>query len=116
MSKLAGTSSHSDRAATRLARIVPATCLALSVAAGERDFRGTQFIGFTNFADFKKCVGERAGETILTSPELVAGVSWRELVPSWNADLDRDEYLQVEARGLYPSHPTKYYIMGRWSG
>ena len=79
------------------------------------ELRANQFIGFTNFSTFDETQGSGTNETVLTSPELAAGLKWDELVVSWNAAMPEGSYLKVEARGLFPEKPTKYYIMGLWS-
>jgi len=80
------------------------------------DARGIQFIPFTSFHAFKKSPGERAGETVLTSPEIHARIAWNELIASWNAKMPADSYLKVEVRAIYPDRATKFYTMGLWSG
>jgi hypothetical protein len=79
------------------------------------DFRGDQFIGFSNFSSFEKTNADNPGEIVLTSPEISAGIHFDQLIASWNADMPEDAYLNVEARAIYPSHATKYYTMGLWS-
>ena len=80
------------------------------------DLRGNHFIGFTNFSVFEKAQGSATNESVLTSPEISAGLSWDELVVSWNADMPEGSFLKIEARVLYPEKPTKYFVMGLWSG
>jgi hypothetical protein len=99
-----------------LALLLPAVCLvmtAITVRAFEA--RGGQFIGFSSFSAFAKAPGARSGESVLTSPEIVARINWNELIVSWNAETPKAAYLKVEVRGLYPAGPTKYYTMGLWS-
>jgi len=79
------------------------------------DARGGQFIGFKSFSAFKKTPGARAGESVLTSPEIVARINWNELIASWNAETPNAAYLRVEVRALHPAGPTKYYTMGLWA-
>jgi hypothetical protein len=83
--------------------------------ASALDARGGQFIGFKSFSAFNKSPGARPGETVLTSPEIVARLNWNELIASWNAETPDGAYLKVEARAIYPAGPTKYYTMGLWS-
>ena len=80
------------------------------------DARGNQFIAFKSFSAFKKSTGLVAGETVLTSPEIRARISWDELIVSWNADMPAGAYLKVEVRAIYPDRATGFYIMGLWSG
>ena len=91
-------------------------CLALTATtASAFDARGGQFIGFRSFSAFEQSPGARAGEIVLTSPEIVARINWDELIASWNAETPDGAYLKVEARAIYPAGPTKYYTMGLWS-
>ena len=85
-------------------------------ARSQIDPRGSQFIGFRSFSSFKKTPGNRSGEIVLTSPEIVSRIDWEELIASWNVDSSTNSYLQIEARAIYPAHATKYYTMGLWSG
>jgi hypothetical protein len=71
------------------------------------DFRGAQFIGFSQFSDFDK---EGAS---LTSKPIAAGVNWDELVVSWN--LRGNGEGTFEARLIYPDTMTKWYQLGVWS-
>lgn len=78
--------------------------------------RGIQFISLKSLSDFKTTPGERAGETVLASREIMARIPWNELIVSWNADMPTDSYVKVEARALYPDRATKFFVMGLWSG
>ena len=117
------TSNHSNRplpgAASpwlKLRLLIPAVCLALTAtSASAIDARGGQFIGFKGFSAFTKTPGSYDGETVLTSPYIVACINWDELIASWNAETPEGAYLKIEARAIYPSGPTKYYTMGLWS-
>jgi hypothetical protein len=80
------------------------------------DSRGLQFIPFKSLSSFKKSAGERPCEVVLASREIRARIDWDELIASWNAEMPRSSYLKVEARAIYPSHATKWYVMGLWSG
>jgi hypothetical protein len=79
------------------------------------DSRGGQFIGFKHFGVFERTTGERRGEVVLTSPQILAHIKWDEMIASWNADTPEGTYMKVEARAIYPAGPTKYYVMGLWS-
>ena len=79
------------------------------------DDRGIQFIPFTSLVTFKKSPGERAGESVLTSPEIRARLQWNELIASWNADMPTASCLKVEVRAIYADHASKFYTMGLWS-
>ncbi len=100
----------------KLALLLATVCLALTtVTTHAFDARGGQFIGFSSFSTFTKAPGARPGETVLTSPEVVARINWDELIASWNAETPNAAYLKIEARALYPNGPTKYYTLGLWS-
>jgi hypothetical protein len=79
------------------------------------DDRGGQFIGFKHFSSFEQTAGARRGEIVLTSPQILARINCDELIASWNAETPDSTYLKIEARAIYPSGPTKYYVMGLWS-
>jgi hypothetical protein len=99
-----------------LALLLPAACLtARASEARTFDPRGGQFISFKSFSAFSRSPGARVGESVLTSPEIVARIDWNELIASWNAETPDGAYLRVEVRALYPPGPTKYYTMGLWS-
>ena len=80
------------------------------------DARGVQFIGFKSFSTFKKSAGGAPAEIVLTSRKIRAGISWDELIASWNAEMPASAFLKIEVRAIYPGHATKWYVMGLWSG
>lgn len=86
-----------------------------SVSLAAADFRGTQFLGWTDFSGFAEGAGARSGERTLTSPVLNAAIPWHELVVSWNTKLPPDAGLKVEARALYEDRATRFYALGLWS-
>jgi hypothetical protein len=71
------------------------------------DFRGAQFIGFSNFSEFKKEDGA------LTSRIIEPAIAWNELVPSWN--LRGKGEATFEARLIFPDATTGWYQLGIWS-
>ncbi len=71
------------------------------------------FLDFKDFTTFIMTPAGTPGEIVLTSPEITAPVNWDELVVSWDAPAG--VYLKVEARGVFPDHATKYFIMSKWS-
>ena len=71
------------------------------------DFRGSQFIGFSNFSSFKK------ETSVLTSPIIESAIAWDELVLSWNVRGTNQASFAV--RLVYPDAATKWYEMGAWS-
>ena len=79
------------------------------------DARGIQFIPFKSFSAFTRSRDTTTGATVLTSPQIQALIRWDELIVSWNAETPTDTYLRIEARGIYPDHPTKWFTMGLWS-
>ena len=79
------------------------------------DARGNQFIGFDSFSTFAQAAGERAGEVVMTSPEIATRINWNELVASWNAEAPAGAYLKIEARAIYANRATKFYMLGLWS-
>jgi hypothetical protein len=79
------------------------------------EFRGAQFLDFKSLSSFSRSAGQNAGEWIYTSPQILAGVTWTELIASWNMEPVEGSYLKVEARAIYPDRATKYYTMGLWS-
>ena len=51
-----------------------------------------------------------------TSPVFDPGLSFSELVSSWNADTPAGTWLQVEMRGVISKgRTTKWYVLGRWA-
>jgi hypothetical protein len=95
------------------------TCLCtLTMTASSKTFdaRGEQFIAFKSFSSFKKSAGDAPNEIVLTSRRIRARIAWDELIASWNAEMPASAYLKIEARAIYPSHTTKWYVMGLWSG
>jgi len=77
------------------------------------DFRGCRFIGLTNFSGFS--AARQGSEAILTSPKISPNIDWNELIVSWNAEMHPDNYLKIEARGIFPDHATRYYALALWS-
>lgn len=84
--------------------------------AATSDARGIQFIPYKSLSTFKKSPGDHPNEIVLTSPETRARIRWDELIVSWNAEMPPDGYLKVEARALYTDRPSRWYVMGLWSG
>lgn len=100
---------------SRLVRAVALMLFMAALVAQGGEARGGQFLGFGSFAGFDRSVGQRPGETVLTSPEIPTRVAWDELIASWNLDRRSGTYLKVEARAVYPDRPTRYYVMGLYS-
>jgi hypothetical protein len=72
-----------------------------------------QFLGWTNFTAFTATTNN-TGEVELLSPVTPAR-PWRELVPTWNADLAATGWLRAEARAWRGGVATKFYSFGQWS-
>src|SRR5687767_6656735 len=84
--------------------------LALAVMpllGGATDFRGAEFIGFSDFSEFQK-----DGDT-LTSKTIEPAINWDQLVASWN--LRGKGEATVEARLIHPDTTSKWYQLGIWS-
>ena len=79
------------------------------------DARGRQFVAFESFNSFTETHGSLAGETVLTSAPILAGIHFNEVIVSWNAEAHQDSYLIIEARASQSNAPTKYYKLGLWS-
>ena len=88
----------------------------MTASSKTSDARGGQFIAFKSFSSFKKAAGERPGEFVLTSRKIRARIVWDELIASWNAEMPASAYLKIEVRAIHPTHTTKWYVMGLWSG
>ena len=79
----------------------------LSMACQAIDYRGTQFISFSDFAQFK-----RDGST-LTSPIIEPAIDWNEVIPSWN--LRSQGEITIEMRIIQPDHTSRFYNLGNWT-
>jgi hypothetical protein len=84
-------------------------------AATEVEFRGREFLAVTRFKDFTETHGSSPQEIVLTSPVIHSRINFNEVIVSWNANLQRDSSLVVEARAVYPERTTSYYNLGSWS-
>jgi hypothetical protein len=74
----------------------------------------SRFIALDNFSSFTRSQNER-GETILLSPEIKSGITWNELIVSWNAEAPSGTFLKVEASAISSRHTTKFYNLANWS-
>ncbi len=72
-----------------------------------------RFIGFHDLASFAQTRSNNG--LVLISPTIKASIAWNELVASWNVAPATNALLQIEARGIFPDHQTKYYTLGVWS-
>lgn len=71
------------------------------------DFRGAQFIGISDFSDFRK-----DGDT-LTSKRIEPAINWDQMVVSWN--LRGKGEATFEARLVHPDKTSRWYQLGIWS-
>ena len=93
--------------------------LALALACGCRTPpRATpafsRFTGIDRFDQFTRTTNA-AGETVLLSPPIPAGMNWDQLVVAWNVDAPPGAWLRLEAAALRPGHPTRFYHLADWS-
>jgi uncharacterized protein YvpB len=79
------------------------------------NFRGTQYIGLTGVSSFTKSKAEIPGDVVLTSPEIITGAKYDELIVSWNAETPYGTYLRVEARATELGKATPWFVLGLWS-
>jgi hypothetical protein len=86
-------------------RLLPLALLTLVCQAA--DFRGSQFVGFSDFTQFK-----RDGAT-LTSPIIDPAIDWNEVIPSWN--LAGFGEITIEMRIIHPDHTSRFYNLGNWT-
>jgi hypothetical protein len=89
-----------------------AGCQTGPVNSGERK-RFSHFIGLTDFSGFARTTpGDRV---VLLSPEITPGMSWDQLVVSWNASAPPGTFLEVAAAANSPGRIAKFYSLGRWT-
>jgi hypothetical protein len=80
--------------------------------SGERR-QFSHFIGLTDFTGFARTSpGDRV---VLLSPAIGPGMSWDQLVVSWNASAPPGTFLEVAAAAESPRGTTKFYSLGRWT-
>ena len=72
-----------------------------------------RFIGFHNVDAFTETRSN--GCLVLLSPIIKAPMAWNELIASWNVAPTTNAVLEIQARGIYPDHETKFYNLGVWS-
>ncbi len=104
---------------TRKASALVATAICATLIANTArafDARGIQFIGFKSFSAFERAKGQEPVEVVLTSPPVLPGIKWDQLIASWDAEMPDVAYLKIEVRAVYLEKTTKYYTMALWSG
>ena len=94
-------------------RLVWSLLIFSCIAALAKDYRGAQFLGFTQFEKFERT--NTADAAVFTSPKIEAAIDWNELVASWNFRGDAQLGLEVEARAIHSGGETKWYRLGKWS-
>ena len=101
-------------------RLSVALLLQAAILSGCRSFptstdkRFSHFVSMDDFSGFARSQNN-LGEIVLLSPEVKSGISWNELIVSWNADAPVGTFLKIEARAISPGHSTKFYTLGNWS-
>ncbi|MBL9172984.1 MAG: C39 family peptidase [Verrucomicrobiales bacterium] len=97
----------------RLRVLRPGCCAFLGMVMGlvGRASAETRLISITNFSAFTRVLSTPGG-VVLMSPELEAGIRWKELIVSWNAATN--VALSLEARPVIPGGAT-FLSLGRWA-
>ncbi|MDB6019265.1 MAG: hypothetical protein JWR19_3754 [Pedosphaera sp.] len=106
------TGTHGTRRAPLLLALLAATLAGCSTAPHYALRQRTSFIALSDFSGFTRATNATPGQIVLTSPVINPPLAWNELIVSWNAT---GAPLRVEARGIYPNHPTRFYNLGSWS-
>src|SRR6185312_7418320 len=78
------------------------------------DTRFSHFVGMDDFSGFTRSQND-GGDVVLLSPEIKSGISWNELIISWNVKAPAGTFLKIEARAISQRHSTKFYMHGNWS-
>jgi hypothetical protein len=81
--------------------------------AGASPSEQCRFLGFHDLGSFTQTLS--SNEIVLLSPVIKAPIAWNELVASWNVAPASNAVLQIEARGIFSDHQTKFYTLGFWS-
>lgn len=74
----------------------------------------SHFTGVTDFSNFTR-LRSGDGGTVLLSPPIKAGISWDQMVVSWNATAPGGTFLKIEASAISGDHKTRFYNLGVWS-
>jgi hypothetical protein len=72
-----------------------------------------RFMGFSELGPLTQTSSSHG--VVLLSPVIKAPMAWNELVASWNVAAAANALLQIEARGIFPDHQTRFYTLGVWS-
>jgi hypothetical protein len=76
---------------------------------------GRRFVGIREFAGWTTEPVTGQNKQVHTSPEIDPGMTWDELIVSWNIPSSPTRYLTIEAQALYADRATKWYTMAHWS-
>lgn len=85
----------------------------LAAAEQTKDFRGAQFIGFDRFEKFE--LRDTNDTRVLLSPAIEPGIKWDQLVASWNFRGAPTNGIVIEAKAIYPSSESKWYMLAKWA-
>ncbi len=97
----------------RLIFVMPLLIAGLPPRADASPADQCRFIGFHDLAPFAQIPGSNG--LVLLSAVIKAPIAWNQLVASWNVAPATNAVLQVEARGIFSDHQTKFYTLGVWS-
>jgi hypothetical protein len=74
----------------------------------------SRFVELEAFSKFSR-LPSTDGQTVLLSPPIQAGISWDQMVLSWNVTAPAGTFLRIEASAISAAHQTRFYDMGVWS-
>jgi hypothetical protein len=94
-----------------LATLLFSGCQSVTVSSHRQYSR---FIGLEDFAAIAKARHD-SGEIVWLSPEINPGMTWNQLVVSWNAGAPTGSFLKLEAAAGSDGRQTKFYTLGCWS-
>lgn len=81
-----------------------------AMAGDSGNHRGRQFVGLNGLNQF-----EQSSEGHFISPKIHAGISWDQLIVSWNFVGPDDAGLIIEARVQLSDHESNWYTLGKWT-
>lgn len=94
-----------------LAAVILCGCKSVTASA---DSPYSRFVGLEDFSRFTR-LPSADGQTVLLSPPIKAGISWDQMVVSWNATAPAGTFLNIEASAISADHQTRFYTLGVWS-
>lgn len=74
----------------------------------------SRFVGLEDFSRFTR-LPPADGQAVWLSPLIKAGISWDQLVVSWNATPPAGVFLRVDVSAISDNGQTGFYNMGVWS-